>query len=180
MDWSTLDGGNLAGSLFVNCMLDNFLVQCVNGPTRSGNILDLVFTNSQEIEGLNIGENLGNSDHQVIRFSTVGKRDIEGNATMVPDWGRGNYVYFRELLGKIDWNREFLGLDTHQMWDHFKNILSSFQNLCIPTRNIRNGVQKPRWWNDDVRKLICAKHTAFARLKEKGGRAEFTGELGMI
>ena len=50
---------------------DNFLVQVVDRPTRGEALLDLLLTNAEEIiKDVNVGGNLGCSDHALVEFVT--------------------------------------------------------------------------------------------------------------
>ena len=68
VDWETREpcGENALLLEFAN---NEFLTQWVREPTRGDNILDLVFTSEDDIvEDLSVGEELGGSDHRLIRF----------------------------------------------------------------------------------------------------------------
>ena len=54
--------------IFSDILLDNFLTQMVLQPTRAGNILDLVQSNSTDIiQDVQVGETI--SDHNVLTFN---------------------------------------------------------------------------------------------------------------
>ena len=56
-------------AVFFDVVDDYFLQQMVSEPTRRGNILDLIFTNTPEfLMNFNVCEGLGNSDHFSIEF----------------------------------------------------------------------------------------------------------------
>ncbi len=60
---------SLTGTPLLEFVNDNFLTQWVKEPTRGDNILDLVLTTEDDIvSDLRVGEELGSSDHKIIRF----------------------------------------------------------------------------------------------------------------
>ncbi|KAK3884190.1 hypothetical protein Pcinc_011535 [Petrolisthes cinctipes] len=69
VDWETREPSaeNTPLLEFVN---DEFLTQWVREPTRGANILDLVLTSEDDIiQDLSVNEEIGGSDHKLIRFS---------------------------------------------------------------------------------------------------------------
>lgn len=64
INWQNLTG-DYESEEFLEVVQDNFLFQHVLEGTRGNNILDLVFSNRENlIENLEVGETLGNSDHK--------------------------------------------------------------------------------------------------------------------
>lgn len=52
-------------------MEDNFLTQLVREQTRKGSLLDLLFTNREELDGdVKVGGHLGHRDHETIVFNS--------------------------------------------------------------------------------------------------------------
>ncbi len=50
---------------------------------------------------MEIGEHLGDSDHNMIRSSLNGKKSGTDNCMMVPKFKRANYVGLRDRLGQL-------------------------------------------------------------------------------
>jgi hypothetical protein len=74
LDWSNRDNLDVQNP-FVDCLLNNFLFQLVDEPTRGKNYLDLVLSSEKNmIQQLNVGEPFETSDHQIIRFEMLCKR----------------------------------------------------------------------------------------------------------
>eukprot|EP00061_Rhincodon_typus_P000024 g10127.t1 len=62
--WDSLSVRGLDAAEFVRSILDGFLEQYVNSPTREEVILDLVFGNETiQVVGVSVGDYFGNSDH---------------------------------------------------------------------------------------------------------------------
>jgi len=57
---------------FLECIEDNFLSQVIDTPTQEDAILDLVFTNPNElISDIKTGGSLGCSDHALVEFTVL-------------------------------------------------------------------------------------------------------------
>lgn len=113
--------------LFVECLDDCFLTQHVREPTRitktSKAILDLVITDQPDmIDGVEILDNQGDSDHQMLRWKTVIGVEHHECQVKVKDYNRADYESIRVRLRQVDWDRALLG-DTNQCWTEFKKIL---------------------------------------------------------
>ena len=73
--------GDRSSEEFLNVFQDVFsFKQLVREPTRRGNILDLVFTNSETlVSQVEIAARLDVSDHHEIRFKINADRKVEQN-----------------------------------------------------------------------------------------------------
>ena len=167
VDWENMIGRDRTSGRFIECFEDNFLNQFVNDSTRGDNILDLVLSNSDHlVQELTVGEALGNSDHQIVRFNLgIEKGKITENAVKVPNFHKGDYVKLRSLLNFVDWDVEFRGKNAYGMWDTFKHIINVVQEQCIPMKAIRNKSRKPLWWNQEIARKISEKKRAYKKLQ---------------
>ncbi len=83
---------------------DNFLKQTVIDPTKGNNILDLVLTNTGNmISDLDVGGELGGSDHKEIRFILDWAVTHELNPVLVSDFRGADYEGLRRHLGGVNW-----------------------------------------------------------------------------
>ena len=152
---------------YLDCFGDLFLEQLVQTCTRGKEILDLVLTNDHHlIRDVRVGESLGESDHNIIRFTVNVHYTLEENITMVPNLSRGDYAYLRTILNSVDWVSILGGNDAHGMWNIFKGILAEAQSYAIPMKQLRiSKKSKPGWLSKDIRNLITEKKIAFKQLK---------------
>ena len=68
VDWKSWTT-DAEGKYLLDFVAEEYLTQWVDKPTRGNNILDLVFsTEDNMISNLSVGEKLGKSDHNIIRF----------------------------------------------------------------------------------------------------------------
>jgi len=67
-------------------MEDNFLMQLVREHTRGGASLDLLFTNREGLVGdTKVGSCLGQSDHEMVEFLSLGEDRRAGSKTAALD-----------------------------------------------------------------------------------------------
>ena len=103
--WGT--GANMPGShrIFVDCFEENFLQQLVCEPTRGSNILDLILANESDlVHSLEVGECLGNSDHNMIRFCLSFQHGGKDNNTLIPNFAKGRYGELKLFLADFEWS----------------------------------------------------------------------------
>jgi hypothetical protein len=71
INWETYESNN-HGQAFQDLVVENFLIQYVQEPTRINNVLDLVSSSNDEMVGnLEVKEHLGNSDHNTIYWDLI-------------------------------------------------------------------------------------------------------------
>lgn len=96
--------GDSESEEFLEMVQDNFPHQHVREATRGDNILDLVFSNRENtITNIEIGEALGKSDHNSIRFNINFKNSATENMSIVPYFRRGNFEGLRAQLSTEKW-----------------------------------------------------------------------------
>lgn len=167
IDWDSICGNTEGSRIFISCVQDNFFTQLVDKATRGQNILDLILTTDDIVSKLEVGETLGNSDHNIIRFSIEFNKSVSSNNQKIPNFAKGDYAKFKRILGTVDWGAELGNNNCHDMWNKFKIIVEHTQSQCVPTRTIRNKNSKPIWWNKSIEKLIKLKKLAFRDFKNK-------------
>ena len=168
IQWESMSNMDCRSSVFINCLLDNFLTQVVQEPTRHTALLDLILTNDESIvDDIKVEENLGVSDHNIIRFNmnVVSSPKLPVNKEKILDFRNGDFTKFQEMLNLIDWDEEFKDQNCFTMWKHFKQILINIQSVCFKDKPIRMGKRKPIWWNREIREKINIKHRCYRRFK---------------
>ncbi|TRZ07701.1 hypothetical protein HGM15179_019408 [Zosterops borbonicus] len=86
---------------FLECIEDN-LLQLVSEPTRGRAMLDLLFTNRDELVGdVVVGGHLGPSDHEIVEFSIFGEIRRSINKTFILDFRRADFDLFRRLIQRV-------------------------------------------------------------------------------
>jgi len=84
-------------------MEDNFLMQLVRKPMRGAAPLDLLFTNRGLVGDVEVGGSLGQSDHNMVEFSILGRVRRGNSRTATLDFRRTDFELFRRLVGGVPW-----------------------------------------------------------------------------
>ena len=168
IQWDSLSNMDGRSLVFINCLLDNFLSQVVHEPTRHTALLDLILTNDDDIvDEVSVEENLGISDHNIIRFNmnVVSGPKLRANKEKILDFKNGDFTKFKNMLNGIDWDKEFENQNCFIMWERFKQILINIQSVCFKDKPIREVKRKPIWWNREIREKINLKRRYFKIFK---------------
>ncbi|GAB0179229.1 mitochondrial enolase superfamily member 1 [Grus japonensis] len=131
---------------FLECVDDNFLLQVIEEPTRRGAMLDLVLTNKEGLVGnVKLKGSLGCSDHKMVEFKILRAARRAHSKLTTLDFRRADFGLFRDLLGRILWDKALEGRGARESWLIFKGHLHQAQERCIPTkRKIRQKCQEAR------------------------------------
>jgi len=148
----------------VECLLNHFIYQAVDKPTRGDNFLDLVLCSEMGIiESLNVGENFVTSDHQRITFNILCK--IPAKCKNVPVFNYFNADYgkikdsAKSLWNSFDWDKNvednwlIIKNDLLKLRDDFVGIKKKSRNKCKwATREVRKiRLDKKKAWNNYVK-----------------------------
>ena len=116
IDWSAGIAGS-RGRNFLDATQETFMEQLVNEPThRSGNILDLVLCNEEEmVTEVKAEGRLGKSDHDILSFQMCVENNEKKEQWAAVDFARANFAVMREDAQKINWNEELQGKDVDGM-----------------------------------------------------------------
>ncbi|GAB0203608.1 hypothetical protein GRJ2_002826400 [Grus japonensis] len=94
----------------LECVDDNFLFQVIEEPTRRGAVLDLVLTNKEGLVGdVKLKVSLGCSDHEMVEFKILRAVRRARSKLTTLDFRRADFGLFRDLLGRILWDKALEG-----------------------------------------------------------------------
>ena len=171
VDWDTREPCS-ENTLLLEFVNDEFLTQWVREPTRGNNILDLVLTSEDDlVNELSVGEELGGSDHRLVRFSLKVPRvenAILGSRKL--DIRRANFAGFRSGLADA---RIEGGESAEDMWNGFKTTFMDLQSQFIPLKNSRQTCVQPRWYNREIGQLLREKKSLYQQAKITGDFDEY-------
>ncbi|MCQ4179366.1 hypothetical protein FK518_27770, partial [Klebsiella pneumoniae] len=98
------------GRRFLECVDDNFLLQVIEEPMRRGAMLDLVLTNKEGLVGnVELKGSLGCSDHEMVEFKILRAVRRACSKLSTLDFRRADFGLFRDLLGKVPWDKALEG-----------------------------------------------------------------------
>src|SRR5579864_8235140 len=149
--------------LFMRCVNDNFLVQCVDDCTRGKNVLDLVLTSEENMaDNLIVGEPFGTSDHQIIRWDFIackGNPSKSSETVKTYDYLKADYDKMRDDCKDIDWVRVMHEDSIELAWKGFREVMENLREKWIPVKRVKNV--KCKWGNSAVVKSRRAKVKAW-------------------
>ena len=132
---------------------EEYLTQLVDKPTRGNNTLDLVFSSEDNmISKLSVGEKLGKSDHNMIRFKILTSFTKLEKSFMKPNFRKADFSRLRCEIRRLSKSG---GTDAEQNWFSFKTEFMKAQSCCIPQRKITpNGTKQPEWFDKSIAEAI--------------------------
>jgi len=171
VDWETRESP-LANTPLLDFVNDNFLTQWVREPTRGENILDLVLTTEDDIiSTLNVGEELGSSDHKIIRFTLkVPEAATRGNRSDKLDFRRADFPGLRSALHDLEVDEV---AHVELSWSLFKDKFMEKQAAFIPVMHARGPSHKPKWLSHELERAIRLKKTVYQRAKATDNFREY-------
>ncbi|GAB0208676.1 hypothetical protein GRJ2_003333300 [Grus japonensis] len=117
-------------------------------------MLDLILTNKEGLVGdVKLKGSLGCSDHEMVEFRILRAVRRAHSKLTTLDFRRADFGLFRDLLGRIPWDKALEGRGAQDSWLIFKGHLLQAQERCIPTkRKSSKTTKRPPWMNKE---LLC-------------------------
>ncbi|KAK4826285.1 hypothetical protein QYF61_007132 [Mycteria americana] len=121
--WRNYTAEHKESRRFLECT-DNFFLQVIEEPIRRGILLDLILTKNEGlIENVKVKGSLGCSDHEMVEFRILmGGRRLKSKLTTL-DFRRADFGLFKDLLGRVPWDKALEGKEAHKSWLIFKDDL---------------------------------------------------------
>ncbi|GAB0177368.1 hypothetical protein GRJ2_000202000 [Grus japonensis] len=112
-------------------------------------MLDLVLTNKEGLAGdVKLKGSLSCSDHEMVEFRILRAARRAHSKLTTLDFRRADFGLFRDLLGRIPWDKALEGRGTQDSWLIFKGDLLQAQERCIPTK--RKSSKRPPRMNKEL------------------------------
>ncbi|GAB0189368.1 hypothetical protein GRJ2_001402100 [Grus japonensis] len=135
---------------------------------RRGAMLDLVLTNKEVLVGnVKLKGSLGCSDCEIVEFKIL--RAVRRAHSKLTTLGlrRANFGFFRDLLGRVSWDKALEGREAQESWSLFKGHLLQAQERCIPTkRKSGKKAREPAWVNKELLDKVKHKKEAYRGWKK--------------
>ncbi|GAB0181755.1 hypothetical protein GRJ2_000640800 [Grus japonensis] len=120
--WKDNTEGHKQSRRFLECVDDNFLLQVTEEPTRRGAMLDLVLINKEVLVGkVKLKSNLGCRDHEMVEFKNLKTVRRAHSKLTALDIRRADFSLFRDLLGRLPWDKALEGREAQESWLVFKD-----------------------------------------------------------
>ena len=105
INWNLLQANTPSSQLFLDTVLDCYLVEVGDKPTRGENILDLILTSNEAlVDNVNIEEPFVSSDHCVVNFDITCDISRKDWKLFYYDHRRGNYESMKVYLTEMVWS----------------------------------------------------------------------------
>ncbi len=117
------------------------------------------------MQGLTIGEHLGDSDHNMLHFLLTCKQSVLNNCMRVPNFSRANYGGVCEMLGSFQWPGILGEESTEEMWLKSRESFQAGIRDFIPLKIRRSGQKHScMWFNEQVQGKFNRKQVLFNEL----------------
>ena len=143
INWSTFKTDD-TGYKFIKLILDCYLEQHVNMPTRNNNILDLIFTNELEVQNdAEILAPIDNSDHNVVLLTINCNINRENSNKTKLCFNRADFNGMRKFVRDSLFNVDSKTMSASFMWDKFNDVMQDAIKLFVPVCTVGKGKKKP-------------------------------------
>ena len=105
--------------------------EALAGSKRAEHSLELV-------AGVEVTAPLGNSDHNAIEVTMLGKAPDKSSREEVPDWAKAIMEGMREKLGEVDW------------------VVDKITRECVPTK-LRRAGSRPLCMTENIMRMLRRK-----------------------
>ncbi|GAB0207578.1 mitochondrial enolase superfamily member 1 [Grus japonensis] len=131
-------------------------------------MLDLVLTNKEGLVGnVKLKGSLGCSDHEMVEFRILRAARRAHSKLTTLDFRRADSGLFRDLLGRIPWDKALEGRGAQDSWLIFRGHLHQAQERCIPTkRKSGKNAKRPPWMNKEVLGKVKQKKEGYRGWKQ--------------
>ena len=130
-------------------MEDSFLTQLVQEPTTNGALLDLLFTNSEELVGdVTDGDCLGHSNPEIVEFSILGDVRRVTSKTAMLNFQRADFDLFKMVVTGVPLDLLLKGRGVQEAWTLLKMEILKTQEQVVPEcRKASRRGRRPVWMN---------------------------------
>ena len=154
------------GTRLLELRKEAFLYQIVQTPTRRNNILDLIFTNDSDIiHSCEVGESLGNSNHNIVRTELNLQIITKENMLLVPNYRKANFANIRREIESINWSQCLDNVCIDKTYKTFTANLKPIVNENVPHKPRRINISQSVWMTDSLQKIIALKRKAYKKFK---------------
>jgi len=126
--WRDNTAGHKQSWRFLEYVDDNFLLQVIEELMRTGAVLDLVLTNKEGlVRNVKLKGSLGCSDHEMVEFKILRAAGRAHNKLTTLDFRGADFAFFRDLLGRVPWEKSLEGRGVQETQLIFKDYLLQAQ-----------------------------------------------------
>ena len=169
VDWTsrTVEASAPLEDLLCEVSLDSGLDQLVKHPTRGGNILDLVFSNSNvSVDDVEVVDSIPGADHDAVHFSLAGKTPPVSPTCRrtVYNFKKADFPKFRSIINNTHWDSIFITKDINSIWDKWKELFFAAADASIPKVFVKCK-KRTDWLTKETRSEIKKKRRLYRMMK---------------
>lgn len=176
---SVTAGPESVSSMFLECTRDCFLWQHVTKPThkrgqQNANILDLVFTNEQNmVDNIEHCAPLGKSHHDILIWKLNCYTTKKSSIREIYNYRRGDFDLLRRLVAEE--NMGDIGeLPVQEAWVRFLHVVHTCVTRSVPTVKLDpSRTKKPAWIEEDVLRKIKEKNKAYKQYRRTSSLTDY-------
>ncbi|GAB0179431.1 hypothetical protein GRJ2_000408400 [Grus japonensis] len=127
-----------------------------------------MLTNKEDLVGdVKLKGDLGCSDHEMVEFRILRAARRAHSKLTTLDFRRADFGLFRDLLGRIPWDKALEGRGAQDSWLVFKGHLVQAQEPCIPAkRKSSKNARGCAWMNKELLGKVKQKKEAYRGWKK--------------
>ena len=147
--------------------LDWSTIFAVHAEEASGNILDLVFSNSNvSVVDVEVVDNIPGADHDAVHFSLAGKTPPVSPTCRrtVYNFKKADFPKFRSILNNTHWDSIFITKDINSIWDKWKELFFTAADASIPKVFVKCK-KRTDWLTKETRSEIKKKRRLYRMMK---------------
>jgi len=104
----------------------------------------LILTNKERLVGsVKLKGSVGCGNHEIMEFKILGAVRRMHSKLITLNFRRADFGLFRDLLGRVPWDKALEGRGAHASWSVFKDHLLQAQERCIPTNKSGKNTRRP-------------------------------------
>ena len=165
IEWSSLKADD-NGQKFLKLVLDCFLEQHVQEPTRLNNILDLVLTSDIKINGeVQILAPVDNADHNVLMCGFQCSADSVNCNREKLCYNQADYDGMRNFVRQKLCEIESTTMSVATLWQHYNGVMQEAIKQFVPISGKVSRKKKPLWMTGRVLRTVKRKHMLWKKWK---------------
>ena len=163
INWDEMVSNDKIERKFLNCIMDNYLHQHVQEPTRwRGNdqpsLLDLILMNEENmVTNLDVQAPIGNSDHAVITFTYRCYAEENMEKYTKKKYHQANYTKMKEYLKTVSWKELDTASEIDETSAEFLKVYRYLEENHVPTVTKRVDVKDKMPLDKETLELVKIK-----------------------
>uniref|UniRef100_A0AA85J6K1 Endonuclease/exonuclease/phosphatase domain-containing protein n=1 Tax=Trichobilharzia regenti TaxID=157069 RepID=A0AA85J6K1_TRIRE len=140
ISWRTLRGPSRYDNL-LNSIITGGWTQHINVPTRSNNILDLIFTINVAPSTIHVGHEFPGSDHKIVACSfnispeTIHRNEV--SRTPIRLYTQVDWDLYQDLIRYSNWDSYFTNDSLEEVLENFYDNIQSINDVIAPVKLIK-------------------------------------------